>query len=216
MRLFRGAGGDSVRKTSDIAMLLGSRGKARSRGSRGGFGSSFFGAVDGLLGRFGKSRRKDKGQSVSMVVFAIGLLVAFGGGFLVGGRLGGQEGGDALDMRVGHKPDFVKELESTPLEDKAFIVTAYPVTDTLDEEGARKKATDLAAYLTSQGLAKARPYPWPRNDGVIWVTAVYFSGEAEQLATLDRLINMPDSVPDELFRKLRIDDSQWPTVMPIR
>jgi hypothetical protein len=206
-----------VRKTSDIAMLLGSRGKSRSRGSRGGFGSSFFGAIDGLLGRFGRSRRKDKGQTVPMLVFAIGLMVAFGGGFLVGDRLGGgSDDNNPLNARIGQKPNFVKEVDTTALEDRAFIVTAYPLTESLDEAGARQKASDLAAYLVQHGLPKARPYPWPRGNGVIWVTAVYFSGEAEEKASRDRLLNMPNDVPDELFCKLRIEDSQWPTVMKIR
>jgi len=205
-----------VRKTSDIAMLLGSRGKSRSRGSRGGLGSSFFGAIDGALGRVFKGRRKDRAQAVPLVVFAIGLLVAFGGGFLVGDRFSGGDGNDPLRARIGQQPGFVNEVDTTPLASHAFIVTAYPLTENLDEAGARQKATDLAAYLVQHGLEKARPFPWPRNQGIIWVTAVYFSNDVEQQETRDRLLNMPDSVPDEMFCELRIKDSEWPTVMRIQ
>lgn len=209
-----------MRKTSDIAMLLGSRGKSRSRSSRGGLGASFLGAIDGLLGRFGKNRRggrrSDRGQTVPVIVFAIGLLVAFGGGFLLGDRLGGADGSDSLDARVGQKPVFLKELDAAPLEKQAFIVTAYPVNENMDEATAQQKASDLASYLYSKGLKKARPYAWPGKEGAIWVTAVYFSGKAEERMTRDRLFNTPEDVPDELFCKLRNDDSQWPTVMDIR
>ena len=208
-----------MRKTSDIAMLLGSRGKARSRGSRGGFGSALNGLIDGALGKIfkGRARRQRRAaSSVPMLLFVIGLLVAFGGGFVVGGRLGGVEGGDLLSARIGQKPGFINEFDTAPLSQDAFVVTAYPVREGLDEAVARQRAADLARYLGEHGLEKARPYPWPKDQGVLWVTAVYYSGDVEERRTRELLLNMPDDVPDAMFCDLRINDSGWPTAMKIR
>jgi hypothetical protein len=213
-----------VRKTSDIAMLLGSRGKARSRGSRGGLGSALNGLIDGLLGKVfsgrlfgGRARRQRRGgATVPMFLFVACILGAFGGGFIAGDRLGGGEVGDLLSARIGQKPGFINEFDTTPLSDEAFVVTAYPVREGLDEAAARQRAADLARYLVDHGLEKARPYPWPKDQGVLWVTAVYFSGEVEERRTRELLLNMPDDVPDAMFCDLRINDSGWPTAMKIR
>lgn len=204
-----------MRKTSDIAMLLGSRSKSRSRSSRGGFGSSFIGFVDGLLGRVGKGRRKDRGQSVPMLVFAICVLVAFGGGFLLGDRLSGGDGDNPLNARIGQKPGFIHDVDTTPMGDEAFVVTAYRVTEDVPDAVARQRTVDLAKYLQSKGLEKARPYMWTKGGEPVWITAVYFDGEADLQWTREMLLNMPDDVPDPLFCDLRIQDSRWPSVWTI-
>ena len=205
-----------MRKTSDIAMLLGSSSKSRSRGSRKGLVSSFLGLVDGLLGRTGKGRRKKRATTVSTTLFSLGLLVAFGGGFFVGGAFGGADGDNALSARVpspsGVTPEFLHEVDTTKLADWGYVVTAYKVTENQPEPVARQRAVDLAKYLQQQGLQKARPRSWGAN---LWVTVVYFEGQAEQDGTRDQLLNMPADVPDVDFCQRR-EESDWPTAYEIQ
>ena len=204
-----------MRKTSDIAMLLGSRGKSRSRGSRGarkGFLPSLLGVVDGLLGRARKGGRKKRGPSVPMFLFTVGLLAAFGGGFLLGDRLNGGEGENPLRARVGVQPGFIHEHDTTKLADEGFVVTAFAVSERRTEEEARQRASDLAKYLQDQGLAKARPREFRPG---VWVTVVYFDGDAEHDGTRDELLNLPEEVPCVEFRQYRAE-SQWPQVYDIK
>lgn len=210
-----------MRKTSDIAMLLGSSSKSRSRGSRKGFVSSFLGVVDTMLGRAGKGRRKKRATTVSTTLFSVGLLVAFGGGFFVGGAFGGDSGDNALSARVpspngatsiGVAPEFLHEVDTTKLADWGYVVTAYKVTENQPEPVARQRAVDLANYLQEHGLQKARPRSWGPG---LWVTVVYFEGRAEQDGTRDQLLNMPEDVPDVDFCQRR-EESDWPTAYEIQ
>lgn len=195
-----------MRKTSDIAMLLGSRSKSRSRGSKKGLFSSFLRVVDGLLGRPKGRRSKPRSSSVSTIVFACGLVAAFGGGFVLGERVGGGEPASegSLNARVAQRPGFV--LEDTKLADNGFVVAAYAVTEQRPPEVARRCAVDLAKYLSENGLAKSRPREW--RDG-LWVTVVYYEGDAERDHTRAMLLNMPEDAPDEDFRRSRAE-TDWP------
>lgn len=217
-----------ARKTSDIALLLGSRGRSRSRG---GFGRQLLGFVDGLLGsafsgRSSKSRRRDdrRAGAVSAWALLVAVLVAFGGGFLLGGQFAGaaQKDRNALSANVGdtdgsgaggRAPAFVGELDTRPLAAQAFVVAAYPNLADLD---ARQRAGDLAGWLREQGLGKARAYPWPRGDSTLWVVAVYFDGVAEQRDTLAGLAALPAGAPDQTFVQLRNSEPGWPNVYSIR
>jgi hypothetical protein len=206
-----------ARKSSDIALLLGSRGKVRSRGGFGGFGRWF----DGVLGRFGGGRRRrserDRPSTVSSFVFLIGVLMAFAGGFFVGGRLqqvAPDDNGGAQLRAQPRKPDFIHEVDVQPLAANAFIVSAYAGLEPAD---ARARATKLANYLRGQELVKARPYEFPSQVGPLWVVAVYYDGRPEQDETARRLKALPEAVPDDIFRQLRkTEGEQWPKSFPIR
>lgn len=206
-----------ARKTSDIALLLSSRGRSRSKS---GFGYVVRNLVDTLLGRSqsGRGLRRDdrRARGVSVWVFAGGVLLAFAGGFLLGGRLGGPADPGAAGLRAGvtgRTPSFVGEVDAAPMAPQAFVVSAYP--GQVDDE-ARARAVALARYLQGHGLPKARPYRYPSRDGAVWVVAVYFDGEVEQQATRDRLRALPSDVPDETFGMLRNSDEHWPQWRDIR
>lgn len=201
-----------MRKTSDIAMLLGSRSKSRSRGSKKSLFSSLVRVVDGLLGRTKSSRSKQRRASVSTLVFAGCLVAAFGGGFVIGERVGGGAGEDPLNARVAQRPEFVHEVDAAKLASEAFVAAAYLATETRSEEDAKESAVVLAKYLQANGLPKSRPYRWRAG---LWVTVVYFEGDAERDHTRAMLLNMPDGEPDEEFSRSRLDSS-WPPIHEIR
>ena len=169
--------------------------------------------IDNLLGRPSKrSRRQEKrAQSVSMWAFVVGVLIAFGGGFLTGGAVGGAgDGEDPLRLRApGRSASFVGELDTEPLSREAFIVAAYP---DLDAPAAKQQAIDLTRYLQARGLDKARPYLWLEgNSGPVWVVAVYFDGESKMRATRSKLRDLPADVPDQVFSHLRnLSKTEWP------
>ena len=198
-----------ARKTSDIAMLLGSsRSKSRSR-SGGGITALLMGFVDKLLGRSSKrSRRPERRhRKVSMWLFVAGLLLAFGGGFMIGDRVSEVADGSDPLRAPGRTPSFVNEVDTKPLSPEAFVVAAYPGEP--DEE-AKTSAVELANYLQQQGFAKARPYPWEQDNGPLWLVAVYFDGDQEAQKTSDMLKQLPPDVPDARFVKLR-KQKEWPS-----
>lgn len=216
-----------ARKTSDIALLLGSRGRSRSR--KGGFAQKLFGYVEGLFGRkTARSLREDRAQKVSVWLFAVGLLVAFGSGFLIGGGVGGAgvdenplnangnaNGGDRTRPNGGQRPAFVGEVDATQLSSRAYVVSAYA---NLDEDAAREQADGLARWLQGAGLQKARAYLFPRNgQDPVWTTAVYFDGDAEAVATRNLLLALPADVPDRMFVAFRKKGGEsWPAEYTIR
>lgn len=196
-----------MRKTSDIAMLLGSRSKSRSRGSKKSLWSSLLRTVDGLLGRSKGGRSRQRGASVSTILFACGLVGAFGGGFVLGGRVGGAGGGDPLQARAPQRPGFMHE--DAKLAEFGFVVSAYAVVPDdpeRTEQRARQRASDLAKYLAENGLPKSRCREWREG---LWVTVVYYEGDAERDHTRAVLLNLPDEVPDQDFRRSR-SETDWP------
>ena len=198
-----------MRKTSDIAMLLGSRSKSRSRGFRGsrrGVVGSILGLVDTLLGRGSKGRRNQRSQTVPMMVFVVGLLSALGSGFLLGDWLDGGAGDNPLNARIGQQPGFINEVDTAKLADDGFVVSVYEVTERRTEAEARQSAADLAKYLRGSGLEKSRPLKY---NGQIWATVVYYEGASERDRTRDLLLNMPEDVPCAEFCHWR-KDSDWP------
>lgn len=201
-----------ARKTSDIAMLLSSRSKSRSRKGRGITGA-LVGMIDNLLGRKAKRGRRQmssmRAMSVSAWVFAICVLVAFGGGFLVGGAFGTSGDGTDPLRAPGRSATFVGEFEIEPLSRDAFIVAAYPDDSA---PAAKQHAINLTKYLQAKGFEKARPFLWPQgNKGPVWVVTVYYDGQAEAQATRDLLRNLPMDVPDQVFVHVRnVSKSDWP------
>jgi len=204
-----------MRKTSDIAMLLGARGKSRSRSSRGGVFSSFFGVIDGVLGRSGKRRRKQRKQNVPAMVFAVAVIAAFGGGFLVGGQFAEAAGDDPLRARVGQAPDFVNERLDEKLADCGFAVAVYEPDKLGGDAAAQQGALNLAKYLRSMGLAKSGIWDTrDTRDTRVWVVVVYCEGDAEHDGTRDQLLNLPQDVPCETFAGYRAG-SDWPLYVDI-
>lgn len=204
-----------ARKTSDIAMLLGSRSKARTSKSTG-LTSKLVGFIDSMLGRPSKGvrRQEKREQTVPLLVFAIAVLAAFGGGYAVGGGFGKSSDVDPLRAggAIGRTPTFVDEVITEPMAPEAFIVSAYKGVPAAE---AKARAQSLAKYLQGKGLTKTRPYPWPLDGASLWVVAVYFDGAAEAQKTLTLLQALPDDVPDEMFVRIREKDSAteagWPS-----
>jgi len=174
--------------------------------------------VDSLLGRSSSRARRDdrRGQKVSLWVLLVGVLVAFGGGFFVGGRFGGSAAGPGqagLNAGGGGRaPELVGEVDTAPIDDQAYVVVAYPGLVAAD---AKTRADALATWLRGQGLAKAKPYPYPAATGTMWVVAVYFRGASEAAATVAKLRALPESVPDEIFMQRRGEEG-WPLPLTIR
>jgi hypothetical protein len=203
-----------ARKTSDIAMLLGSRGKARTSKSTGLTGK-LVGFIDSMLGRSAKrGRRQEKReQTVPLLVFSLAVLLAFGGGYAVGGGFAKSDGTDPL-RAAGREPLFVDEVNTTPLSSEAFIVAAYPGVAPAE---AKARAQSLAKHLQGRGLTRTRPYPWPQQGPSLWVVAVYFDGPVQAEQTAAQLRALPDDVPDQMFASYRANDAEaWPSrqVMP--
>lgn len=201
-----------VRKTSDMALLLGSRGRGRSRS---GLATFVRGIYESWFGRSQwRSERPARSLQVPGWLAAVALLAAFAGGFLVGGKLGGAPSeGAGLQANKPATPSFVGEFDARPLSRTAFVVAAYPE---LAEADAKAAAKALSDWLVAQGLAKARPYLFPRQVGPVWTVAVYFDGEAEQQATRNLLTRLPEAVPDSTFLLYRNTEAEWPKPWPIQ
>ena len=201
-----------ARRTSDIAMLLGSSSKSRSsRG--GGLTGKLVGFIDSMLGRKKKRNRRQerREQTVPILVLGIAILLAFGGGYAVGGGFGKDGDGTNPLRTTGRSPSFVDEIKTRPLASEAYIVAVY--TEVAAAE-AKLQAHSLSKYLISQGLTKSRPYPWPTEQGTLWVTAVYFDGEEEAAQVYQALRALPEDVPDKVFCDFRTHDiateQGWP------
>lgn len=197
-------------------MLLGSRGRARSRSGsgRGGFGKKLNAFLDSMLGRR-REERPARGPMVSGWLALGAVLASFGGGYLLGG--GGQTADaaskDALRAKTEvQSPGFVNEAAPPKLAAQGFIVAAYT---NLAEDEARGRANELAKYLQNKQLAKARPFlRQSERIGRAWGVVVYFDGEAEQGVTRERLLQLGE-VPDANFTYLRNAKQDWPIAMPI-
>lgn len=222
-----------ARKASDLVLLLGSRGGGRGRGrSSGGLLAPVVGAFAWLLGGSSRSRRSNRGLSVlaSKVPGWLVLGVAFacfGGGYLVGGKFGG--GGGELGLRAtldgngagadrrgaeGAGPQKPGVIEDTKkLSNNAFFVAAY--TNESDDV-AREQASVLAGWLSGHGIDKARPYQAQTPRGLTWFVVVYYSGDSDQEATRNKLLALPDDVPDTNFQYFKKVETNWPPAYPIR
>ncbi len=211
-----------ARKSSDMVLLLGSRGQYRGRNS--GFLKSLRSAFGSFFGRVGSRQRssgrssgrgaRSGGAASGLAVLAL-LLVGFVGGFFVRGHFvaaAPKEG--TAGLKAGPQaPDIVGEIETSALTSQAFIVSVYPG---VEASVARQRARHLSDYLRGQQLPKARPYEFPSQNGPLWVVAVYFDGDDEQAATRHKLTLLPADVPDATFAELRKTEPGWPTAYPIQ
>lgn len=210
-----------ARKSSDMVLLLGSRGQYRGRNS--GFLKSLRSAFGSFFGRVG-SRQRGAGRGGSgrsggslgsgLAVVAL-LLIGFVGGFFVRGQFASAAPKEGVaGLKAGPQaPEIVGEMDTAPLSSQAFIVSVYPG---VEAAAARQRARHLSEYLRSQQLPKARPYEYPSQNGPLWVVAVYFDGDAEQAATRQKLTLLPAEVPDATFVELRKTEAGWPTAWPIQ
>lgn len=208
-----------ARKTSDIALLLGSRGRTRGRSGFGKFVETFVGGFGFGSRSSGRSawreERSPRHPQVSVWVSAVLVLAAFGGGYLVGGKNGGTVKNDLnakLPAAGPAQPGFLGEFDARPLHKYAFIVAVYPGMAVADAKGAAKT---LADWLVAAKLEKTRPYEFPAKDGPLWVVAVYYEGEAEMIATRDRLRALRD-VPDTSFVHLQNTEAEWPKAWAVQ
>lgn len=197
-----------------MVLLLGSRGRSRSSGSK--FGDALRGIVGTVFGSSSLRRREDgrrRGAAVPAWVASALALGCFAGGFLMGDHFGQAKGAKASSeaLRVsGRTPGLLSEER---LSGEAFIVSAYP---NLDAGAAKARARALSDYLVGKKLQKARPLEWSAGPSPLWVVAVYFDGPAEQAATRNLLTGLPVDVPDEAFVHLRNTEVEWPKAWPIR
>jgi hypothetical protein len=201
-----------VRKSSDIAMLLGSRGRARPRG---GVGQSIRSVFDSWLGR--PARRDERPRaSVPSWLALVGVLAAFAVGFFTGGRLGIQPADQASQLdakpqggkRPGNEPTLLDANEVEPLHSTCFVVAFY---ENVSDAIGRAQAKALSDWLRQQQLPTARPYLIQSRIGPVWSVCVYFDGPSQQASVRERLLALPvEGVPDLVFVQLRKTDPEWP------
>lgn len=203
-----------VRRTSDIALLLGSRGRVKSRS---GFGRSVRSMIDGWFGRSSWREERPSKRLVPGWLALIGVLAAFGGGFWCGDKAAhNATATSGLDAKPGKTAGFLDESPE-PLA-KQFLMAAPYVNVPAAEAKAKAKA--LAEHLQGAGLAKARSHLYPTAQGQFWVVAVYYDGESEMRATCDRMRKLPADVPDPHFVELRrmqeSSEKGWPRSYDVR
>jgi hypothetical protein len=143
------------------------------------------------------------------------VVVAFGGGYLTGGRFGGGATGVAgLDTRQpAAKPGFVGEVDTKPLGKQAFIVAAYQGVESAD---AKARAAALSEFLQKEGITTARPYEFVRQELRVWMVAVYYRNDQEMQGLKNRLLQLPEAVPDDNFVARRKQEKVWPVVAQIQ
>ena len=200
-----------------MVLLLGSRGRSRSSGSK--FGDTLRGIVGAVFGGSSSRRREDmrrRNSAVPAWVASALALGCFAGGFLMGDHFGQAKGAKmgADSLRAsGRKAELLSEADTARLSAEAFIVSAYP---NHDATAAKESAKTLSDYLRERKIGKARPLEWSAGPKPLWVVAVYFDGPAEREATKNLLMGLPQDVPDEYFVHLRNTEVEWPKAWPIR
>jgi hypothetical protein len=196
-----------------MAMLLGSRGRGRSRG---GLGKSLRTVVGSLFGRSEwRPEPAAKARVLPMWVAGFAAVVGIAGGYFLGTQTGGglPPALAGLKAPAPRTPSFVGEVDATPLARQAFLVTLYPG---VAEADAKANAARFSAWLVGQGVKKARPYLAKLGAGPTWGVAVYFDGDAEQTATRNQLTQLPGEVPDAGFVELRNTIQGWPKAYTVR
>ncbi|MBL8755684.1 MAG: hypothetical protein JNK15_20480 [Planctomycetes bacterium] len=162
-----------------------------------------------------RSERPSRFAAVPGWMALVGVAVAFGGGYLAGGRFGGNpqsEAGLHMKQQPAAKPGFVGEVDSKPLAKDAFIVAAY---DGIQPADAKVRAVALAEFLQREGLTTARPYEFPLEKGGLWMVAVYYRNDQEMQGLKNRLLKLED-VPDANFVFRRKQEKEWPVSAAIR
>lgn len=164
-----------------------------------------------------RDERAAKNLQVPGWLAAAALLLAFGGGYLVGGKVkaGAGDGGASLQAKKGTSPEFLDTCDGQPLTRTGFLVAHYLGAEETD---AKARAMALTRYLKDKGLKSTKPYLASGANGPLWTVAVWFDGETEQRALRDRLLALvPEDVPDASFQFLRKDGKEeWPKARTFR
>lgn len=198
-----------------MAMLLGSR--SRSRG-RGGLGKAVRSLWEACFGRAAwVPEPAAKAKLLPLWVAAGAAVVAFVGGFFLGGQSGGAAKLPAnLRAAAGAgpvSPGFVGEFDARPLSRQAFLVALYPDRPEAD---AKASAKGLCDWFAERKLTRARPHLWATKSGNTWGVAVYYDGAADETATRNLLLALPAEVPDPSFVELRKTIQGWPKAYVVR
>lgn len=180
-----------------MALLLGARGRLGSR-KGGGFLSVVRGAFESLTGRSWRSeQRSQRGRSIPGWLAGVGVLAAFAGGFLAGGRFGGDAGpgGAGLHMQGSQQgaasgqdkaggggpagtPPTVLDAGEAKLSSTALGVCGF-------RQLADAKA--MCVTLKGRGLLRARPYEVKQGADSVWVVVVYYDGDSQRQETIQML-----------------------------
>lgn len=195
-----------------MAMLLGSRGRGRGRG---GLGKAVRSVWESLFGRSAwMPEPAAKARTLPLWTAGAAVMMAFAGGYFVGGQAGGPAPTPVgLRAQAPLAPGFVGEFDARPLSRQAFLVALYPDKSEADAKAAAKALSD---WLVDRKVSKARPYLAKTKDGSTWSVAVYYDGDADQTATRNALVGLPDAVPDPAFNELRKTIQGWPKAYVIR
>lgn len=195
-----------------MALLLGSRGRARKHGVVGSFLRNLWQSIGGRSPW--RSERPARGLASGWVA-GIALLSTFVVGYLAGSHFGAASGAGQSELaaRPRQEPAFLGEVGPEKLSATAFIVSIH---DDKRAEDGLSRAQTLTRWLQGRGLAKARPYLAPIVGGSAWTVAVYYDGDKEFAATRDRLMALPQDVPDPSFRELRKSSPEWPRAMVVQ
>ncbi|MFN7672386.1 MAG: hypothetical protein ACK5S5_18230 [Planctomycetota bacterium] len=198
-----------------MAMLLGSRSRSRGRGGVGKVVRQLWEACFGRAAWVPEPVAKAKLLPLWMAVGAA--LVAFVGGYFLGGQAGGAPK-PPVGLRAAAgagpvAPGFVGEFDARPLTSKAFLVALYPGQP---EAAAKASAKGLCDWLAARKVQRARPYPWATAAGQTWGVAVYYDGAADETATRNLLQALPADVPDPNFLELRKTTEGWPKAYVVR
>lgn len=224
-----------ARKSSDMILLLGSRGRASKRNS--GFGGKLRAKFQGLLGFGGRSasgrgqswvsggRRSGAASLLEMVPGWLAVMLAlacFVGGYFVGGHFAVSRGGDPQgsglnanggDDLSGRTPGMIGEVDAKVLSNTAFALSMYNYKE---PAAAKQAAKSLSDRLRSLGLAMARPYEYPAADGPVWIVVVYYDGPDQRARTLAQILALPDDAADEAMRYCKTSEQVWPIPLTIR
>lgn len=206
-----------------MALLLGARGRLGSR-KGGGFLSVVRGAFESLTGRSWRSeQRSPRGRSIPGWLAGVGVLAAFAGGFLAGGRFGGDAGpgGAGLHMQGSQQgaasgqdkaggggpagtPPTVLDASDAKLSSTALAVCGY-------NQVADAKA--MCATLRAHGLDKARPYEVQTSKATVWLVVVYYDGDSQRQATCQLLRGLTAAdAPDAVAERTKAENGgqTWP------
>src|SRR5688572_22427332 len=139
-----------------MVLLLGSRGRSRSRGKS--VFTSLSRVVNTLLGRSANAssallRRDARKPAVPWLALGIALL-CFSCGYLTGshfgaGRAPGGEDGAGLHAPGTPRVPGMIDVDARPLANDAFVVSIYEKMAAAD---AKAKAKDLSDYLRAKGI----------------------------------------------------------------
>lgn len=213
-----------ARKSSDLFTMLKTRGSRR--GGRRSGGGGMFSTLGRLLQAVtgGGRRSQDLGPSRRRVTLsglaALGIAFAcLGVGYLLGDAFP-MRSREALRMSppdnqtrpvqpgtIGADPAGLErfrldpEVECVPLSNQAYFLAAFP-------DDARQRASDLALYLRSKGIATARLHrSWERS---LWVVLAYFDGprQGDELRKGLQTVAAPAHLPE--FERFRKGSADWP------